>query len=81
MATQNNHENYNNLMGGNSNGHYHLTKSQYSKLRELLGFPAITHTEEPEESYPPSITYGQVINIEVGVAMTPYAVWGENVRM
>ncbi|MBQ6909565.1 MAG: hypothetical protein IJP88_12625 [Synergistaceae bacterium] len=71
-----NHENYSSLKGGNSNGHYHLNKSQWTKLRELLGFPA-----EPEKSYPPSITYGQVITIEAGVAMTPYEVWGENVRI
>ena len=66
------HEQLNGLMGGNNEGHYHLTQEEYEGLKALL-------QEEPEK-YPPLITEGQVINVVANEAMTPYEVQGTDVR-
>lgn len=64
------HEQLNGLMGGNDEGHYHLTKEELEGLRELLS-----------EKYPPSIYSGQVINVVASEPMTPYEVQGQDVRI
>ncbi len=72
MAAQNkNHEEYKNLKGGNAEGHYHLTKAQYLKFRELIGL----------KGDPPVITEGQVITLQAMIEMSPYEVRGENCRI
>ena len=62
------HEKLRGLLGGNENGHYHLTKEQLRRLRELL------------DPYPPEIYSGQEVPTTANEEMTPYEVQGENVR-
>ena len=64
------HEQLNGLMGGNDEGHYHLTAEEYEGLKELLS-----------EKYPPQIYAGQVINVVASEPMTPYEIQGQDVRM
>ena len=61
------HEKLNNLLGGDSTGHYHLTEAQIEKLKQKLG-----------EKYPPRIGEGQVITINAEEEMPPYEVGAEN---
>ena len=68
-AGRDDHERLNNLLGGDSTGHYHLTEGQIEKLKQKLG-----------EKYPPRISAGQTITVYAGVAMTPYKVEAENGR-
>ena len=63
------HEQQINLLGGNTSGHYHLTKEQYEWL-----------TSQMSEKYPPVILAGQVINVIQNKAITPYEIKGQNVR-
>ena len=62
------HENMYRLLGGNSAGHYHLTREEYEKILELL------------EDYAPLIYGGQEIEAVSTIAITPYEVQGENLR-
>ena len=64
------HEALANLLAPNTNEHYHLNKSQYDKLMELIG----------GEKYPPVIFPDQVINISAEGAMTPYEIQGINLK-
>ena len=68
VATED-HENLQNLLGGNSYGHYHLTKKQYDWL-----------VEQMSEKYPPKIAENQEINVLASQEIIPYKVLGENVR-
>lgn len=61
------HEVLDNLMGGDSTGHYHLTKEQIEKLLALVG-----------EKYPPRIAIGQTITINADEEMTPIQIQIEN---
>lgn len=47
------HETLDNLMGGNSNGHYHLTARQIERLRDYLGSMTIDEgfASTPESEY------------------------------
>ena len=64
------HEELDNLLGGDVRGHYHLTKAQLDELIRLTG-----------ENYPPRITPSQIVIIDAGEEMTPYRILGENVRI
>ena len=66
-AGRKDHEDLNNLQGGDITGHYHLTKEQIEKLLALVG-----------EKYPPRITIGQVIVINADEEMTPVQIQIEN---
>ena len=46
MSSNVNHEELNNLLGGDDEGHYHLTKEQYDELKKLIENPP---QPEPEE--------------------------------
>ncbi len=46
MSSNVNHEELNNLLGGDDDGHYHLTKEQYDELKKLIENPP---QPEPEE--------------------------------
>ena len=49
VASENvNHEELMNLLGGDDDGHYHLTKEQYDQLKELIDNPTPTPTPDPE---------------------------------
>ena len=63
------HEKLNGLLGGDENGHYHLTRAELDALLELLG-----------EKYPPEITAGQKVNTTAEEEMTPYEIQGRDVR-
>ena len=64
------HEKKKNLLGGSDeDGHYHLTKEQ---LEELI--------RRFNETYPPSITAGQIVSTAAEESMTPYLVLGQDVR-
>ena len=62
------HEDLDRLLGGDQNGHYHLTKEQYNWILEQIS------------EYLPVITDGQVINSTAETVITPYEVQGENVK-
>ena len=70
IAVTGDHEVLKNLLGGDSDGHYHLTKKQYDWL-----------VEQMSEKYPPKIAENQEINVFAGQEMIPYKILGENVRM
>ena len=65
----NEHELLNNLMGGNSEGHYHITKEQLDWIIEQM-----------QEKYPPDITPNQSINGTADVPITDYSISGTDVR-
>ena len=65
----NDHEQQTNLLGGDSDGHYHLTREQYEWLISQMS-----------EKYPPVILAGQVIYAIKDQEITPYEVKGQNVR-
>ena len=64
------HEQLENLLGGDDNGHYHLTREQWEKLIELIS-----------EKYPPEILEGQTISVISNEEITPYEVQGINVKL
>lgn len=59
------HEALNNLMGGDEDGHYHLTEDQLDTLIEMIN-----------EKYAPKITGGQEFTVVVGEEMPPFQVEG-----
>ena len=63
------HEKLSGLLGGDKNGHYHLTKKELDALIELIG-----------EKYPPDIYANQVINVTADEEMSEYEVQGQDVR-
>ena len=63
------HENLKNLLGGNSEGHYHMTKEQYDWL-----------VAQMSEKFPPKIADNQNVDTIRNQAMNPYKIQGENVR-
>lgn len=65
----NDHEALINLLGGDGNGHFHLTQAEIDWLRSQMS-----------ENYPPSITAGQTINLTDMQSMTPYQIQGNNTR-
>ena len=58
-----NHEDTDNLLGGNENGHYHLTREQLDWLIERM-----------TEYYKPVIHADQVIVISAGQAIDGYKI-------
>ena len=75
-----NHEELTNLFGGNTNEHYHLTKAQYDWIIEQMSNEGGNNDDDDNEDYSPKITAGQVLEVTVGEAMTPYEVQGTNLR-
>ena len=65
----NDHELLNNLMGGNSDGHFHLTKQQLDWIIEQM-----------QEKYPPSINPNQTIYGTADVPIDNYSITGVDVR-
>ena len=65
-----NHEDLDRLLGGNDNGHYHITKKQLEQLEELYGW-----------LYFPKILPGQEINVTLDEDMNPYEVLGKNIKI
>lgn len=65
-----NHEELNNLLGGDEKGHYHLTKEQIERLMDLF-----------DKKYPPVIYNGQFIDAIPDEEISPYQVQGENVTL
>ena len=65
-----NHEDLDNLLGGDDNGHYHLTGDQVEQLMEMYNI-----------AYLPQIFPDQEMNAIPEEQITPYLVQGENVRM
>ena len=65
----NDHEALNNILGGNSEGHLHLTKEQLDWIIEQMS-----------EKYPPNITPNQVIPATAEVLINEYTILGDNVR-
>ena len=63
------HEILMNLLGGNDDGHYHLTLEELEWLRQQM-----------EEKYPPLIADNQQITIIDSIEMNAYEVLGENVK-
>lgn len=63
------HEKLQGLLGGDDEGHYHVTRVELDALIELLG-----------EKYLPEIYDGQVIEAVADEQMTEYEIRGENVR-
>ena len=63
------HEKLSGLLGGNENGHYHLTRAELDKLIELIG-----------AKYPPDIYANQIIECTADEAITEYEVQGQDVR-
>ena len=48
LSSNVNHEELNNLLGGDDDGHYHLTKEQYDELKKLIENPTPQPQPEPE---------------------------------
>ncbi len=63
------HEKLRGLLGGDENGHYHLTEAQLERLKEIFKY-----------RYPPLIGEGQIINTIAYEEITPYEIEGINVR-
>lgn len=61
-----NHERLAGLLGGDENGHYHLTEEQLNWIIEQM-----------TKKYPPIIEEGQVINAIASKAITDYKIKGE----
>ena len=64
------HEQLEGLLGGDENGHYHLTKRELNALIELIS-----------EKYPPEIEAGQEIETPADTEMQPYEIKGKDVRI
>lgn len=64
------HEILTNLLGGNDDGHYHLTLEELEWLREQM-----------KEKFPPLITENQSITLFDSENMPDYEVLGENVKI
>ena len=63
------HELLSNLLGGNEDGHYHLTKELLDELIELIN-----------DKYAPKILNGQQVSGIADETISPYKVQGENVE-
>ena len=63
------HELLNSLLGGNSEGHFHLTRAQLEWIIEQMS-----------ENYPPSINPNQVIPATADCPISNYEISGINVR-
>ena len=63
------HENLNHILGGDDNGHYHVTKEQLDWIIEQMS-----------EKYPPSITPNQVILGTSDLPIIDYTIQGVDVR-
>ena len=64
----NDHEELSGLLGGNTAGHYHLTRMEYEFVLGII------------DSYPPEIYGGQVVTGTTNEEIVPYEMQGENVR-
>ena len=65
-----NHELLNNLLGGDENGHYHLTQEQLEELIDIISM-----------KYLPEIMSGQQFFTEADKNIFPYQVTGDNVTL
>ena len=65
-----NHEDLDGLLGGNDEGHYHLTKTQIEQLSDMY-----------EVAYKPKIIPNQTINITAEEETNPYEVLGKNIKI
>lgn len=63
------HELLDNLLGGDSNGHFHLTREQLDWIIEQMS-----------EKYPPDITPNQVISAVADSPISNYEISGIDVR-
>ena len=63
------HEILRGLLGGNDNGHYHLTLAELMWLREQM-----------DVKYPPVIAEGQVLNLIDSEEMEEYEIQGDNLK-
>ena len=61
------HENLTNLLGGNENGHYHLTHEQLDWVANQMN----TQTDEPIR---PVIVDGQVVEVSIGKELDGYKI-------
>ncbi len=61
------HENLTNLLGGNENGHYHLTHEQLDWVANQMN----TQTDEPIR---PVIADGQVVEVSIGKELDGYKI-------
>ncbi len=64
-----NHEDLDGLLGGKDNEHYHLTRHQLEKLKDIYRF-----------FFFPTIAYGQEIQGVAGEEIVPYEVIGRNLK-
>ena len=64
------HEALENLAGGDSSGHYHLTKEQYEWLMAQMD----------SKKYPPAIADNQSVDTVGSQIMKPYEIQGENIK-
>ncbi len=62
-----NHEQLTNLLGGNENGHYHLTHEQLDWVANQMN----TQTDEPIR---PVIADGQVVEVSIGKELDGYKI-------
>ena len=51
LASEINHEELDNLLGGEPEGHYHLTKEQWEKIIEILDGPDPIPVPEPKTEF------------------------------
>ena len=65
-----NHEDLDGLLGGNDNGHYHITKKQLERLEEIYGFV-----------YFPKILPDQKIDTIADEEIIPYEIRGKNIKI
>lgn len=63
------HEETDNLLGGDENGHYHVTREQLNWINSQMG-------EHPK----PVIHEGQVITVVSGSEMDDYQIESDNIR-
>lgn len=61
------HENLTNLLGGNENGHYHLTHEQLDWVANQMN----TQTNEPIK---PVIADGQIVEVSIGKELEGYKI-------
>ena len=64
------HECLDGLLGGDDNGHYHITEEQLKALQELYN-----------KDYNPRITPNQSIDVVPNDTMTPYKIRGYNIKL
>lgn len=58
-----NHEQLTNLLGGNKNGHYHLTREQLDWIEQ-----------QTDEQRKPVIADGQVVEVSIGKELDGYKI-------